>query len=144
MKPVARAILRRTSLRRNRHNAILWIEAIGFCVLIGGGWAVEFSGLPHRLFSLPDGVDWLRLGLRTSVVLTVWAAVHLATRQLLKRLHELEEFLLVCSWCRKIGHDGKWLTTEEYFGSKFSTATSHGVCPDCAKRLVAEMMKESA
>ena len=96
------------------------------------------------MFSLPEGVDWLRLVLRTSVVLTVWAVVHVSTWQLLKRLHRLEDFLLVCSWCRKLGHDGKWLTTEEYFGSKFATETSHGVCPDCAKRLIDSAMEEIA
>jgi len=53
---------------------------------------------------------------------------------MLKRLHQLEEFLLVCSWCRKVGHEGKWLTMEEYFGSKFATETSHGICPECAKK----------
>lgn len=136
MPPVARIVRRPTPARRQRHRAILWIEAIGFCVLIGGGWAVEFAGLPHKLYSLPEGVDWMRLGLRTSVVLTVWVAVHLSTRQILKRLHQLEDFLLVCSWCRRIGHEGSWVTMEEYFGSKFATETSHGVCPDCSKRLI--------
>ena len=60
-------------------------------------------------------------------------------RRLLRRLHHLEEFVLVCSWCRKVGHGGEWLTMEEYFGSKFDTHTTHGVCPACARQAKAQL-----
>ena len=63
--------------------------------------------------------------------------------RLLKRLHHLEEFLLVCSWCRRVGDQGEWLTTEEYFGSKFATHTSHGICPECVKSQYPEMYADS-
>jgi hypothetical protein len=66
--------------------------------------------------------------------------VHLTTKRLLKRLHYLEEFLLVCSWCRKVGHEGEWLTMEGYFGSKFATETSHGICSERAKKAKDRMM----
>lgn len=91
------------------------------------------------LFGEPAEFNWLRVLGRTAVVLAVWGWVHLTTRRLLKRLHHLEEFLLVCSWCRKVGHEGEWLTMEEYFGSKFDTPTSHGICPECAKKTFERM-----
>ena len=68
------------------------------------------------------------------MVLAIWLRMHLTTKRLLKRRHHLEEFLLVCSWCRKVGHQGEWLTMGEYFGSRFDTPTSHGICPECAKK----------
>ena len=52
-----------------------------------------------------------------------------------------EEFLLLCSWCRKIGHQGHWHTTEQYFGKRFDTATSHGICPACAEEQRNEMAR---
>ena len=109
-------------------------EAIGFSLIIVLSWATELLGLPHLLFDEPDVANWRRALLRTLVVVAIWIWVHVATKRLLKRLHYLEEFLLVCSWCRKVGHEGEWLTMEEYFGSKFSTETSHGICPECAKK----------
>ena len=72
--------------------------------------------------------------MRTVVVLAIWFWVRAGTKRVLKRLHHLEEFLLICSWCRKVGHEGEWLTFEQYFGSKFDTETSHGICEECAKK----------
>ncbi len=117
-------------------NPILWIEAFGFSLIIVLSWLTEAMRLPHFIFGEPFVANWERAILRTVVVLLIWAWVHLATRRLLKRLHYLEEFLRVCSWCRKVCHDGKWLTMEEYFNSKFATQTSHGMCPDCMKEAV--------
>lgn len=116
-------------------KSILRQEAIGFFVIIILTWIVELIQLPHLLYGEPPAFNWSRVILRTVVVIGIWLWVYLATRRLLKRLHQLEEFLHVCSWCRKVGHEGEWLTMEEYFGSNFSTQTSHGICPECAKNL---------
>jgi len=115
-------------------DSILRQEALGFSLIIVLLWATEVFQLQHVLFGEPASFSWQRALVRSAVIVLVWAWVHLATKRLLKRLHQLEEFLLVCSWCRKVGHEGKWLTTEEYFGSKFDTETSHGICPECAKK----------
>ena len=71
---------------------------------------------------------------RTGVIVAIWVWVHFTTRRLLRRLHELEEFLRICSWCRKLEHNGQWLTIEEFFGSRLATETSHGICPTCARQ----------
>ena len=116
---------------RKQAKSILQKEAIGFSLIITLSWATELLRVPYLLYGEPFSFNWHRAVLRTMVVLAIWFWVHLATKRLLKRLHYLEEFLLMCSWCHKVGYDGKWLTTEQYFGSKFSTLTSHGVCPEC-------------
>ena len=92
----------------------------------------------------PDSAPDLRRGLhaelasyaiiRTVVIVLIWIWVHLATRQLLKRLHYLEEFLRVCSWCRKVSSGHEWIDMERYLNSKFATKTSHGMCPDCLRK----------
>lgn len=114
---------------------VLWVEGFGFGFLVAFVWLTEALGVPHFLFSDPAVFNWGRPLLRTVVVLGVWLAVHLATRRLLKRLHHLEEYLRVCAWCRKIGHEGEWMTTEEYFGSAFTTKTTHGMCPECSRQM---------
>ena len=125
------------SARKSVGEPILRRAALGFSVIILLTWVAEIIRLPHLLYGEPPAFLWSRVLLRTVVMLVIWAWVHFAARRLLRRLHHLEEFLLVCSWCRKVGHDGEWLTMEEYFGSKFSTETSHGICPECAKNQIA-------
>ena len=119
---------------KRKADSVLRREALGFSLIIVLSWATEIFQFPHLLFGEPVAANWNRAMLRSLVVVAIWIWVHFTTKRLLKRLHHLEEFLLVCSWCRKVGHEGKWLTMEEYFGSKFETETSHGICPECAKK----------
>lgn len=117
---------------------ILRGQTIGFCTLIALMWLVELLRIPQLLYGETSmEFAWLRACGRSLVVLLVWWPVHVTTKRLLQRLHQLEEFLLICSWCRKVGHQGEWLTMEDYFDSKFSTETSHGICPACAKNQLA-------
>ncbi len=115
-------------------RSILRLQTLGFSFLIGSIWLVEILHVPHLLYGVAADFNLMRVLLRTGLVAAIWLGVHLTTRRLLRRLHELEEFLHVCSWCRKVGHDGAWLTMEEYFGSHLSTETSHGICPECAAK----------
>lgn len=113
-------------------RSILRQEALGFFLMLLFVWVAEIAGVPHRFFGEPPGFIWQRVLFRTVIILAVWLWVHLTTRRLLRRLYHLEEYLLICSWCRKVGHEGKWLSLEEYFGSRLNTETSHGICPECA------------
>lgn len=124
----------KTSSPHSHRESILMKEAIAFSTIILLSWTTEFFHLPHLLFNDSPSFNWYRALLRTAVILLVWFWVHVATKRVLKRLHHLEEFLLICGWCRKVGHEGEWLTMEQYFGSKFDTETSHGMCEECARK----------
>lgn len=131
-------------MKARPHEYILWIEGIGFSLIVALIWSAEFLRMPHLLFAEPPSFSIARAITRSIVILSVWAAVHISTRRLLKRLHQLEEYLLVCAWCRKIGHEGDWMTMEKYFGSAFSTLTTHGICPECSGNVKKSMACEPA
>jgi hypothetical protein len=124
---------------KGKSNRVLWVEATAFSLIIALSWLTEIIRIPHLLYGEPFTPHWDRAFLRTLVIAFVWLWVHLSTRQLLKRLHYLEEFLRVCSWCRNVCHDGQWLAMEKYFNSRFDTKTTHGMCPDCLKKQVKEL-----
>lgn len=127
-----------------RRELILWIEGVGFGLIIALGWAAEVAQVPHMIFSESAGFNWARPLMKTVIVAGVWIAVHLATRRLLARLHQLEEYLLICAWCRKIGHEGEWMTTEDFFDSALSTQATHGICPECARSMKASVERALA
>ncbi|HEU5395845.1 MAG TPA: hypothetical protein VFV81_01670 [Verrucomicrobiae bacterium] len=126
-----------------KENNILWIEATGFSFLILMSWLTEVFRIPHYLFGEDFSPNWHRAALRTIVMLAIWFWVHSLTKRLLKRLHHLEEFLRICSWCRKVSHDGDWLPMEQYFKSKFATETTHGMCPECLQAKKDELSEHS-
>ncbi len=119
--------------RSTRTRSVLLQQNIGFSILIALGWLTEFLDLAHLLYDASPGFTWSRVLARTTVVLSIWLFVHFTTRRLFDRLYYLEDFLRICSWCRKVDHNGQWLTTEQYFGAKFNTETSHGICPECSR-----------
>ena len=142
LKPEPLPLLRVTpvsAIKSRRTASILWVEGVGFSLIIVIAWLSEILDVQHVFFSAPSGINWARPVARTAVILLVWAAVHIATRRLLRRLYYLEDFLLMCAWCRRLGHENRWMNTEEFFGAALATPTTHGVCPDCAQRIVAEL-----
>jgi hypothetical protein len=132
-------VLKQVKQTREKTSAILWIEASGFLFMIIMSWLTELLRIPHYLFGEPFAPDWHRAMLRTVVMGLIWAWVHFLTRRLLKRLHHLEEYLRICGWCRKVCYEDEWMDMEKYFKSKFSTKTSHGMCPECLEKKKREL-----
>jgi hypothetical protein len=71
----------------------------------------------------------------TLLIIYVGAIVFGLSFRLVQRLQKLEEMLRVCAWCRKIGFRNKWLKVEEYFDEGFHIHTTHGMCPDCLRKV---------
>jgi len=128
-------------VNQKRWNPILWVEGAAFSVLIVLCWLSEVVGFPHVVFGEDFSPNWHRALLRSLAILLVWSLVYLETRRLLKRLHYLEQFLRICGWCRKVDHNGEWLTLESYFSSKFATESTHSICPECLKTELAEIAR---
>ena len=54
----------------------------------------------------------------------------------------LGTFLPICANCKKIREaDGSWTPIEEYIRDHSETEFSHGICPECAKKLYPEFYK---
>ena len=60
-----------------------------------------------------------------------------ATEQFIR--NTLGTFLPICANCKKIREeDGSWIPIEAYISDHSETEFSHGICPDCAKKLYPE------
>jgi hypothetical protein len=57
----------------------------------------------------------------------------------LARIRTLNALLPICAVCKKIrDEDGRWHFMESYISSRTDTKFSHGYCPECAEKVVAE------
>ncbi|MFA7382191.1 MAG: hypothetical protein WC001_01940 [Desulfurivibrionaceae bacterium] len=55
----------------------------------------------------------------------------------------LSGFLPICASCKKIRDDtGYWRQIEEYISKHSNALFSHGICPDCSKKLYPELHEE--
>ena len=54
----------------------------------------------------------------------------------LERIRLLSGLLPICSSCKRIRDDeGSWRQIEEYIGAHSEATFTHGICPECARRL---------
>ena len=121
---------------------MLWYQSIGFLVIIGVLWLDQVQGLAEILFGgQPQQRDWRGAGMGTLVVICIWAIVWGLTKRLVDRLHYLNGFLRICAWCRKVGHKARWMRLEDWFSEGFRIRTSHGMCPECLKKMQEETVE---
>lgn len=61
----------------------------------------------------------------------------------LAQVKQLESFLPICSYCKKIRNDENyWQQLESYVEKHFGAAFSHSICPDCYQKHVAPELAE--
>lgn len=64
-------------------------------------------------------------------------------KQALSDVKTLTGLLPICASCKKIRDDtGYWNQVEVYIRDRSSAQFTHGICPDCAQKLLAEFEKE--
>lgn len=114
---------------------MLWYEGVGFGLLLLLTWLNEFGYLSWLFHDGPRTSDLRHAAAESVLILLVWGVVFHLTRRLVAHLLYLEGFLRVCAWCRKVGHNGDWMRLEDYFAQGFQVAATHGVCPDCRKKI---------
>ncbi len=137
------------------HHRWPWgLVALGFCGMALRRAMSLFSTLTLGdspvLLSLPFEI----LGLVTSVLM-LWgvaivgpvfreaqaarASAEQTAQELqsaLNNIKVLHGILPTCAWCKKIRDDaGQWQQIEEYVRQRTEAEFSHGICPDCMKRL---------
>jgi len=114
---------------------IVLYQNLGFLAIIMLCYLDELLKLPSLVFSdHPFAFVYRRPTLEMLLFLAVWLLVSSSTRRLLKRLRQLEGFMRVCAWCRRIDYKGEWVRLEDFMQQGFDTPTTHGICPECLKR----------
>jgi hypothetical protein len=126
----------KTNRKRRALSSILWIECVGFTVIIVLSWVDELINLPQRFFGSAYKSNWRESALESLVACIVWLVVFLATRRVLRRFRHLEDLLTMCAWCRKLHYREDWVSLEDYCMKELGVDVSHGMCPECGRQLL--------
>jgi DNA-binding response OmpR family regulator len=66
-------------------------------------------------------------------------------KQALEEIKTLNGILPICSYCKQIRNDeGYWQQVEEYISEHSKALFSHGVCPNCYKKVIKHLGEENA
>ena len=114
---------------------VILYQNLGFLAVIVVCFFNELLKLPALIFSGdPLAFIYRRSTVEMLLFLAIWLLVAKSTRRLLKRVRQLESFLRVCAWCRRIDSKGEWMKLEDFMEQSFDTPTTHGICPECLAR----------
>ncbi len=125
------------SLWDNRKKLPVYMAIVGTVLTILGFYS-----------SPPGGELWKVIANRSLALFAIWVVAILSVQRRIiyeekeKALQEikiLSGFLPICASCKKIRDDqGYWNQIEAYISNHSEAKFSHGICPDCAKKLYPE------
>lgn len=106
----------------------------------------EVIDIPHYIFNDAPTTFSQRFGeiIVELVIFSIVLAIQFwLLRQLYKRIRLLEGFIPICANCKKIrNEEEQWEQMEKYIAEHSLAKFSHGICPDCAKKLYPEIYTE--
>ncbi|MEO8044558.1 MAG: hypothetical protein ABI674_06590 [Spartobacteria bacterium] len=134
--------------QRRYEKLILLLELIGFGAVLLVVWLDEYVDLPFRVFgALPTPPRPEEYWFETFAILLLAIGVIAATLWVFRRLRFLEDFIRVCSWCRKVEVADEWVSFEDYMKLQHDVKSTHGICPECrasaSKRPASELASAS-
>lgn len=122
------------SLRSPRRKLPVYMAVLGSLLTVAG-----FG------FSPFGGELWKVMVNRAIALFAIWATAILAVQRAefqregakaQSELKKLEGLLPICSACKKIrDNDGSWSQIESYIRRHSEAEFSHGICPECTRRL---------
>ena len=144
------------ALRKNKstkHTPLIFVTAVGTdAEHIKKGYesgAVDYLLKPVTPYILRSKVQiFLDLERQTNVIKEQQAMLKTKNKELrsvLDEIRALKGLVPICSWCKNIRNDeGYWEKVEEYVERVSAAEFTHGVCPECAKKLKADMKKRKS
>ena len=112
------------------------------CLTLGN----EIIDIPHYVFHDAPTLYSQRSG-EIIIELSIFSIVMIFEIALLKNLYKrirlLEGFIPICANCKKIKNtDDQWEQIEQYITKHSLAQFSHGICPDCTRKLYPELYKD--
>ncbi|MCG6974240.1 MAG: hypothetical protein LJE66_13945 [Desulfobacterales bacterium] len=109
------------------------------CLTLGN----EIIDVPHYVFHDAPTLYSQRTGeiiIELSIFFIVMVFEAALLKNLYKRIRLLEGFLPICANCKKIKNtEDQWVQIEQYITKHSLAQFSHGICPDCARKLYPDL-----
>ena len=121
------------------------VTDVSFILVILVIWLDELLDLPFLMhLGGRSPVNITEAAFESILILAVWLIHSIIRRKILERLIMLEGILPICSVCKKIkSENSNWQAVEEYVSNRSAAVFSHGICPDCQKKLYPEKSDEN-
>lgn len=123
---------------------VIAYEVIAFAFVIIFIWLDEIIDIPHYIWGAElTPVNWREALFESIIIALLGALIINFTNKLFRRMKYLVGILPICASCKKIRDDeGHWHQIESYIRDRSEAEFSHGICPECSKKLYPEFQKD--
>lgn len=123
---------------------IILYEGLAFGAIILLIWVDELCDIPfHYLGGQKTPINWQESLFESAAILLLGIIAIRITHGVFQKMKYLEGILPVCASCKKIRDDKEgWKQIEEYIRDRSAVDFSHGICPDCARKLYPDLFAE--
>ena len=106
-------------------------------IIYGGIWFIGLAGLSLARRTIRDDIS------ERERVEKEKESLIIQLQQSLSEIKQLSRILPICASCKKIRDDeGYWKEVETYISDHSEAQFSHGICPDCMRKLYPEIADE--
>ena len=116
---------------------VVLYEVVAFLIIIAIIWLDEVLDIPNLLWGAPrTPINWSESVFESAAIAVLAIVVIHITLKLFHRMKTLEGLLPICASCKKIKDgQGSWKQIETYVRDRSEAEFTHGICPDCARKL---------
>jgi hypothetical protein len=108
-------------------------EILGFLCIILTCWLTEYYDPPFNIS---------QIFFETIIIVIIGGITVALTWKFIKRIKYLEGFMVICASCKQVRDlDGHWVSLEKIISGKSDLQFSHGICPECSKKLYGEFLE---
>lgn len=123
----------------NPLEQIAFWQLLGFAMLLAVVWADQVLDLQEAIFGSPRKAEAWQDAAILSVAIIIVGFITIA-HTFVQQKHVLHGFLRVCTYCKRVKLDNqKWEQMEKYISDHSRAEFSHGICPDCFQKTVADL-----
>ncbi len=109
-------------------------QFMGYLILMFLIVGDEVYDFPHTVFNqMATPINWAEVAIEAGYILVLGLLSIGSTYLLMRRVRFFEGYVPICSYCKKIRDDQRWMSLEEYVTNHSEAMLSHGICPDCKK-----------
>ena len=112
-------------------KSIFVFEGLGFFLAIFTCWMTEYFDPPF---------SYTQVIIESTIIILLGIFTVNLTRRLIQRVKYLEGFLVMCSACKSVRIDDRWVGIEKLIADNSELELSHSLCPPCAERLYGKFL----
>ena len=128
--------VRHSLTKRHILAHLVSFQTIGYCALLILVAGDELFDFPHTVFGQPaTPINYAEIAIECGYIFVLGALSLFFTMQLIRRVKFFEGLIPICSYCKKIREENRWLTFEEYVIHHSEAIFSHGICPECRENI---------